>query len=208
MDLAADNPIIARLAACAPGRAGDTARAILGELREIMRRLWDFPAPTIAVVEGACIGGGLEIAVGCDIRVAGARAEVRLPEVAFGVVPDLGGMSRLCRLVGPGRAALVALSGRAFDAAEAERLGIFECVVEAGQALEEATRLAQQISGNAPGAVRSALAVLRRLPDLSIDQGLEAELAAGLAALSGKEVREGLRALAEKRPPSWLAKGS
>jgi enoyl-CoA hydratase/carnithine racemase len=205
MDLAAENPIIARLATCPAGTEGDTARAILGELREIMRRLWEFPAPTIAAVEGPCIGGGLEIAVGCDIRVAGARAEVRLPEVAFGVVPDLGGMTRLCRLVGPGRAAFVALSGRTMSAAEAEHLRIFECVVEAGQALEEATRLAFQIAGNAPGAVRSALAVLRRLPDLSMNQGLDAELAAGLAALSGSEMREGLRALAEKRPPSWSA---
>jgi enoyl-CoA hydratase/carnithine racemase len=208
MDLTVTNPIIARLAGSERGCERDTATAILAGLRDVMRRLWEFPAPTIAAVEGACVGGGLEIALGCDIRVAASSAQVCLPEVALGVVPDLGGLSRLSRLVGPGRAALLALSGRAFSAADAERIGIFEQVVNPGCALDEALRLAREISTHAPAAVRSALGVLRRLPDLQMCEALAAEYEAGVAALSGREVQEGLRAHAEGRLPRWAADGS
>ncbi|MCW8141333.1 MAG: enoyl-CoA hydratase/isomerase family protein, partial [Planctomycetota bacterium] len=108
MDLKPDNPIIGELARV---EGLDHARGMILRGRSILDRLARFPRPTIAAIEGACLGGGYEIALACDIRIGSETARIGLPEVRVGLVPDLGGLSRLARCVGPGRAALVALAG-------------------------------------------------------------------------------------------------
>ncbi len=148
------------------------AGADIGELRErthveaflawtqrTLQQLEDFPRPTIAAIDGYALGGGLELALACDLRVASRGAKVGFPEVTLGIFPSAGGTSRLPRLVGLGRAKELIFTGRVIDADEANALGLFERLVET-DALAEANRLARLISTNAPLAVQVAKVAL------------------------------------------------
>jgi enoyl-CoA hydratase len=120
-----------------------------------LQQLEDFPRPTIAAIDGYALGGGLELALACDLRVASRSAKVGMPEVTLGVFPSAGGTSRLPRVVGLGRAKELIFTGRIVEAEEAFGLGLFESLVET-DALTEATRLARVIAANAPLAVQVA----------------------------------------------------
>jgi enoyl-CoA hydratase len=126
----------------------------------LFQRLEDFPRPTLAAIEGYALGGGLELALACDIRVASRSAKVGLPEVTLGIYPAAGGTWRLPHLVGLGRAKELVFTGRILDAEEAHALGLFERLTEEGRALETARALAQQIALNDPLAVQVAKASL------------------------------------------------
>jgi enoyl-CoA hydratase len=126
----------------------------------LFQKLDDFPRPTLAAIEGYALGGGLELALACDIRVASRSARVGLPEVTLGIYPAAGGTWRLPRLVGLGRAKEMVFTGRILDAEEAYALGLFERLTEEGRALETARSLAGQIALNDPLAVQVAKASL------------------------------------------------
>jgi enoyl-CoA hydratase len=126
----------------------------------LFQKLDDFPRPTLAAIEGYALGGGLELALACDIRVASRSARVGLPEVTLGIYPAAGGTWRLPRLVGLGRAKELVFTGRILDAEEAHALGLFERLTEEGRALETARSLAEQIALNDPLAVQVAKASL------------------------------------------------
>ena len=131
----------------------EALQAINGTL---FQKVEDFPKPTLAAIRGFALGGGLELALACDLRVAGKGAKFGLPEVTLGIYPAAGGTWRLPRLVGLGRAKELVFTGRIFGADEALALGILERLVEDAEVLSTAQALAQQIAANAPLAVRIA----------------------------------------------------
>jgi enoyl-CoA hydratase len=122
----------------------------------LFQRLDDFPRPTIAAIEGYALGGGLELALACDLRVASRSARVGLPEATLGIYPAAGGTFRLPRLIGLGRAKELVFTGRILDAEEAYGLGIFERLCDAGQALRAAKELARSIAANGALALQVA----------------------------------------------------
>ncbi len=122
----------------------------------LFQKVEAFPRPTVAAIEGYALGGGLELALACDLRVASRAAKVGLPETSLGIYPAAGGTWRLPRLVGLGRAKDLVFTGRILDADEAYAIGLFERLVEAGTAVAEALKLAGTIAKNSPLAVQVA----------------------------------------------------
>jgi enoyl-CoA hydratase len=146
---------------------GADLRGILGVTREHVRasqRLLDrieaFPKPMIAAINGHCLGGGLELALACHLRIASSRAKLGLPEVSLGLLPGLGGTHRLPRLVGRARAHEMILIGRPMRAEEAAAIGLVNAVVPAGDVLPTAERLARRIAAKSPAAVRAIMRCL------------------------------------------------
>jgi enoyl-CoA hydratase len=124
------------------------------------QRVEDFPRPTVAAIEGYALGGGLELALACDIRVAGRGAKLGLPEVTLGIFPAAGGTWRLPRIVGLGRARELIFTGRVLSAEEAREIGLVEHVVDDGRALDRAMDLCRKIGENSPLAVQVAKTAL------------------------------------------------
>lgn len=157
--------------------------------------------PMIAAVHGFCMGGGLEIALACDIRIAAQDAVFALPELAHGFIPGAGGTQRLARLVGVGRAMDMILSGERIDAEEARRIGLVTRVAAPEALAEAAGRLAEQVAARAPLAVMAAKEAVLRGADMELRAGMRLELDL-LSMLMGSEDRaEAIAAAREKRPP-------
>lgn len=163
----------------------------------------DLPMPTIAAVEGFALGGGSEIALSCDIIVAGESATLGLPEVSVGVIPGGGGTQLLQRRIGWGKAARAIFSAQKFTAARAAELGFVEELVPAGQARDRALELAEQIAKNSPIGLRNAKKAMRLGADADLHAGLEIEDACWRATAFSPDRAEGVRAFAEKRAPRW-----
>ena len=155
--------------------------------------------PTIAAVNGFALGGGCELALACDIRIAAENALFGFPEVTLGILPGMGGTQRLPRLVGPGIAKEMIFSGRRIKAEEARTFNLVNRVVPEGEALEAAKELAGEIAANGPVAVRHAKAAVNKAQDVDLASGLEYE-ADQFALLFGTEdAREGMGAFVERR---------
>jgi enoyl-CoA hydratase len=167
------------------------------------RRLARLPVPTIAAIEGNALGGGLELALCCDIRVAGANALLGLPEVRLGAIPGSGGTQRLPRLIGPGRAKEMILLGEPIDAARAAEIGLVERVVDAGRAEAEARAMAGVIVSRGPVAVREAKAAIDEGLDLPLDAGLGREMDGSERVFASADLLEGAHAFLEKRAPDF-----
>ncbi len=159
--------------------------------------------PLVAAVEGPALGGGLEIALACDLVVAAKTARFGLPEVRIGVVPTCAGLFRGPRALPLNVARQLILTGRPINAARAYEVGFVNVLTEPGQALNEAERLAQEICENAPVSVQSCLAAVNALAGAEDDLGWEHTDAALSAASSSDDAREGVRSFLEKRPPVW-----
>ncbi|HEX2806115.1 MAG TPA: enoyl-CoA hydratase-related protein [Kineosporiaceae bacterium] len=181
----------------------DELRAQRPLARSAYRGVLDLPVPAIAAVEGFALGGGLEIALSCDLIVAGDTAAVGLPEVSVGVIPAGGGTQLLTRRVGWSRAADLIFTARRLDAAEAFRLGVVDRVVEAGSARRTALELAAAIAANSPVGVRNAKRAMRLGHGTDLASGLEIEDAGWWATAFSPDRAEGVRAFAEKRRPNW-----
>jgi enoyl-CoA hydratase/carnithine racemase len=203
MDLSAGNPLLGMVAPALTRGDEVLARAVIEDLKSCVQALADLPCLTIAAIEGACLGGGLEVALACDMRIAASNAVLSMPEARVGLMSDVGGAVRLTRLVGPGRAADLLATGRAVDGEQAFRLGLVERVVTPGTALEVARAAAADVRGNAPEAVRLALSVVRLAPDLGLPEALSLETRAGVMALTTGKALEGIAAFQERRPPRW-----
>jgi enoyl-CoA hydratase len=157
------------------------------------------PVPTIAAINGFALGGGLEIALACDIRIAAENALLGSPEVSLGILPGMGGTQRLPRLVGPGIAKEMIFSARRIKAEEARMINLVNCVVPEGEALNAAKELAAEIAANGPIAVRFAKAAANKALDVDLISGLEYE-ADQFALLFGTEdAKEGMGAFVERR---------
>lgn len=161
------------------------------------------PAPVIAAVNGYALGGGTELALACDLRIASERAELGLTEVRIGVFPGAGGPVRLVRLVGKGRAKLVCLTGRRFPAAEAARLGLVDLVVPHERLMAEARALAGEIAANGPLAVQAVKRLINAAAETDLATALELSRALRRPLDDTQDMREGARAFAEKRPPRF-----
>lgn len=163
----------------------------------------DLPVPTVAAVHGFALGGGLELALSCDLVVADESAVLGLPEVTVGVIPGGGGTQLLTRRVGSSRAADLVFTGRRLDVSEAERIGLVDRRVPLGTDRAEALELAATIAGNSPVGLRNAKRALRQGSDVDLATGLDVEDGAWRAtAFSGDRV-EGVAAFNEKRRPDW-----
>ena len=167
------------------------------------RRLAELPMPTIAAIEGSALGGGLELALCCDLRIAGAEARLGLPEVRLAVTPGAGGTQRLPRVVGPARARELILTGRVLTAAEAERIGLVHEVVATGAAVARATAIAEEIATRGPLAVREAKRLISLATEADIGAGLAAELDASDRIFASEDMLEGAHSFFEKREPEY-----
>jgi enoyl-CoA hydratase/carnithine racemase len=172
-------------------------------LRDATDSVAALPVPAIAALNGHAVGGGLELALACTLRVAAAEAKLGLPEVRLGIVPATGGVARLTRLVGRGTAARLLLTGDPVSGSEAERIGLVELAVPAAEVLAEALGLARRIATGAPLSVRALVAALRDDDLLEIDSAT-ARTELRLAKLLDSADRvEGARAFLERREPEF-----
>ncbi|HEY3081562.1 MAG TPA: enoyl-CoA hydratase-related protein [Chloroflexota bacterium] len=156
--------------------------------------------PVVAAIEGYCLGGGLELALACHLRVAAEGAQLGLPEVKLGILPGFGGTQRLPRVIGHGPALELMLTGEPIAPEPARRLGLVNRVVPPGQALAAAGELAAILAGRSAPALAAILAVVARGRDVPLREGLDAEPTALAALLAGPDGREGTAAFLEKRP--------
>jgi enoyl-CoA hydratase len=161
------------------------------------------PIPTIAAVNGYALGGGCEVALACDIRIAAENATFGFPEVGLGILPGLGGTQRLPRLIGPALAKELIFTGRRVGAEEAREIGLANRVVGQGEALVAAKGLAAEISSNGPLAVRHAKAATNRALDADLISGLEYEADQFALLFATEDAREGMNAFGEKREPEF-----
>ena len=171
-------------------------------LREAVDRLAALERPTIAALEGAALGGGLELALACTLRVAGDAAKLALPQVKLGTIPAAGGTQRLPRMIGHGKALDLLVTGRTVDASEAYAIGLVDRLVPAGDALTAAIELAREIAVASLPAIdavrRAAAASSRSFPD-----GMAVEAREALALFERGEAREGFDAFLQHRPPNF-----
>ncbi|MEM7205558.1 MAG: enoyl-CoA hydratase-related protein [Planctomycetota bacterium] len=162
------------------------------------------PKPFLAAINGYALGGGLELALACDLRYAATTAKLGLPEVSLGIIPGYGGTQRLPRLIGMGPALQLILTGDPVGADEALRLGLVNGVHEPGELLSSVQGVAKRILSRGPTALALAKQAARRGAQLSLAEGLELEADLFGMISSTEEMREGMRAFLEKRKPAWL----
>lgn len=172
-------------------------------LNAFAERLSRLQIPTIAALNGLAFGGGLEISLACDFRIAAEDATFALPEVGIGIVPGAGGTQRLPRLVGPAKAKEMILTGRRVNAEAALEMGLIGKVVPAGSLPEKAKELAGEIAANSPLALAYAKAAVDLASETTLEQGLRYETAAARTTLASEDYKIGLSAFAEKQKPEF-----
>ncbi len=181
----------------------DLAKALEPLVQGVAEKLERTPKPTIAAINGICMGGGLEVALGCDLRIASRSARFATPEGKLGIIPGGGATQRLPRIVGRGWALEMLLMGETIDAEHALRIGLVTRLAEASELIPEVRRMAEHLASFAP--------LVPRFMKAMVHSGMEGSLAAGLAmekfaqgALCETEDKaEGIRAFLEKRRPEW-----
>ncbi|MGI0052749.1 MAG: enoyl-CoA hydratase/isomerase family protein [Thermoplasmata archaeon] len=180
------------------------APEVVARGQAVFARLADQSAPVVAAINGLALGGGLELALACDLRIAGESAKLGQPEVGYGLLPAYGGTQRLPRLIGPGRAAEMIFTGAMVSSTEALRIGLVNRVVPSGQELRAARDVAHTIAGRAPRAVAAAKRALRGGSDLRLKEGLALESKEfASSVLPSSDLTEGISAFAERRPPKF-----
>ena len=169
----------------------------------VYNRIDSFPIPTIAAIEGHCLGGGLELALACDLRVASETSWLVLPEVKLGVFPAGGGTERLPRLIGESRAREIIYTGEPVDAREAWRLGLVNRVAPGGQALAVAQELGRMIALRSGVTLRTVKAVMDRGLCMDLLEAQQVAIDSIAELFQSEAVREGVTAFIEKRPPKF-----
>ncbi|KAJ8473508.1 hypothetical protein ONZ45_g16265 [Pleurotus djamor] len=174
----------------------------LVDLRGALGKLEALPMPTIAAIDGPALGGGLELSLACDLRVAGSTVtKIGLPETKLGIIPGAGGTQRVTRLIGPSRAKDLIFTARSLNANEALSWGLVDYVApEESTAYDHAVKVATQIAANAPLALRAAKQAISRSEDLSLESGLDFERASYEVLLKTQDRLEALEAFKAKRP--------
>jgi enoyl-CoA hydratase/carnithine racemase len=178
----------------------DRAREITDGFRAAFDAVAAVPRPVIAAVNGVALGGGMELALACDLRVVADTARLGQPEILLGIVPGAGGTQRLPRLVGPARAKELVWSGRQIDADEAVAIGVADRVVPAAEVVEHALAWANELAGGAVAAMGLAKAAIDRGLDGTLDAGLEIESAAFVDAFATEDAATGVRSFLEHGP--------
>ncbi len=169
----------------------------------VTRTVESLPVPVIAAVNGFALGGGCELAVACDIRLASENAIFSQPEVTLGIPPGWGGTQRLPRLIGPGLAAEMIFTGRRVDAPEALRIGLVNAVCPVDELLKNATELATTITKNSPRAIAASKQLMQLAFNSAQASGLETELHSFAQSFGGVDQREGMQAFVEKRSADY-----
>jgi len=177
---------------------------VTGAFQAIATKFERSALPTIALLHGYALGLGLELALACDIRLAGRGTKLGLPEARLGIIPDVGGTTRLTRLIGPARAKEVIMTGRMIDAAEAGQLGMVNVVVPRDELRARGEALAAEITLSAPLAVTYAKRVIDGAA--AIDRGLQLEAWAQAHLVQTQDFQLGLQAMIEKSAPQWQGK--
>lgn len=172
----------------------------------LLLALLDNPKVTVAAIQGYTLGGGMELALACDLRLASEDAQLGLPEVGLGVIPGFGGTQRLPRLVGEARAKELVLTGERLPAAKALEWGLVNRIVPKAELVPQAVALVERIAKNGPLAVRAAKDVLQRGLDLPLHGGLALEARAFGTLFATHDQREGMKAFLEKRPARFEAR--
>ncbi|MGD0979820.1 MAG: enoyl-CoA hydratase-related protein [Candidatus Bathyarchaeia archaeon] len=162
--------------------------------------------PVIAALNGYALGGGLEVAMSCDLRVASENARMGQTEINIGLIPGWGGTQRLTRLIGRGKAKELVFTGRMIDAKTAEQLGIINMVAPADKFKETVRQFALELASKAPVAVRVAKAVINKGADIGLDSALALEREAFGVVASTEDLKEGVSAFTEKRKPVFKGK--
>jgi len=174
------------------------------------RRIFDviasFPLPVIAMINGYALGGGCELAMACDIRIAGESARLGQPEINLAIIPGGGGTQRLPRLVGQGQAMRLILSGDLIDAAEALRIGLVDVVVPDGDLRKETYELATRIAAKSPVTLRLAKEAVRMAAETPLSAGLRHERELFVTAFASDDRGEGIAAFIEKRSPEFTGR--
>lgn len=177
---------------------------ILGH--NLMNHIEAIEKPVIAAVNGFALGGGCELAMACDIRIASNRAKFGQPEVSLGIIPGFGGTQRLPRLVGKGMAKYLIMTGEIIGAEEANRIGLIEKVVEADTLIEEAEKVAKTIISKAPIAVATSKVAINNGYDMDMKSASKFEIETFTAAFASEDKFEGMDAFLNKRPPLFKNK--
>ncbi|MDR6224816.1 enoyl-CoA hydratase [Desmospora profundinema] len=186
------------------GMNEEQVRRYILTIRETFQAVARLPKPVIAAVNGVALGGGMELALACDLRVADEHAVFGLTETSLGIIPGAGGTQRLARLAGPSKAKELIFTARRITARDALEMGLLNQVVEADTVMEAAMELAERINQNAPLALSQAKFAIDYGMEADLDTGLALETKAYEALIPTKDRLEGLNAFKEKRKPIYL----
>jgi enoyl-CoA hydratase len=186
--------------------AGENRTELIRRGQKIISKIRNSSKVVIAAVNGYALGGGCELALACDIRIASENAKFGFPEVKLGLMAGYGGTQLLPRLIGNGRAKYVMLAGAMLTAAEAHQFGLVEKVVTSDSLMEEVKGLAQRIAANGPFAVKACKRAINRGMDLPVDNALKLELDEYDRVAHSKDAEEGIAAFLEKRTPAFKGK--
>lgn len=178
-------------------------RSIARQFHDVFDAIEALEVPVIAAIEGVAAGGGMELALSCDFRVAGRRARFALPESNVGLIPGSGGCSRLVRLVGLARAKQILMLEGVMPAERAEELGLVTRLVEAGTALDEAMRMASDLAAKSPLAIGMAKLILNTCAEVDLETGRRLERLGQSVLKKTNDHREGVSAFLEKRKADW-----
>ncbi len=162
--------------------------------------------PVIAVIDGFCLGGGLELAMSCDLRIASDRSKLGQPEINIGIIPGAGGTQRLTRLIGEGRAMEMILTGRMITAEEAFSYGIVNFVYNSDDLMDEAIQIANTIGEKSKYAVERAKKSVKAVSEMNLKDGLKLEREMFIECLNSEDGEEGITAFIEKRKPNFKGK--
>ncbi|AXF57703.1 enoyl-CoA hydratase-related protein [Salicibibacter kimchii] len=185
------------------GMSEDEVFAAVGNIKASVNEVAAMPQPIIAALNGSALGGGLELALACDIRIGAIESKYGLPETTLAIVPGAGGTQRLARLIGPGKAKTLIYSGRLLSGKEAEAYGVLEYSAPLEAVEDEALALANTIAGNGPIALRQAKKAIDEGLETQLSTGLEIETAAYEKTVPTTDRLEGIRAFKEKRSPIY-----
>jgi enoyl-CoA hydratase len=180
-------------------RAAMTGRRVFDEVAA-------YPKPVIAMINGFCLGGGCELALACDVRIASDTAKLGQPEINLGIIPGGGGTQRLPRIIGMGQAMRLVLSGEIVDAAEALRIGLVDVVHPAAELREKTLELARKMAEKSPVALRMAKSAVRAAAEMPLAAGLQYETEAFVTCFASEDKAEGVAAFLEKRPASFTGR--
>jgi enoyl-CoA hydratase len=187
------------------GRTAITQREVMTS-RSLFTAIDTFPKPVIAMINGYCLGGGCELALACDIRIASENASFGQPEINLGIIPGGGGTQRLTRLVGEGKAMEMILTGEIIDARTAFAIGLVNHVVPADQLQAKTLEMANRIAEKSPIALQLAKEAVKVASKSNLDEGLRREVDLFALCFSTEDKNEGVSAFLEKRKAVWQGK--